>query len=56
MDLLALKMKDSMFNTVIGMDTRFREASAQGRVIYEISPESRGAREYEDLATEILAL
>ena len=56
MELLALKMKDSMFTTVIGMDTRFREASAQGRVIYEISPGSRGAREYEDLATEILAL
>jgi len=56
MELLALKMKDSMFNTVIGMDTRFREASAQGRVIYEISPDSRGAREYEDLANEILAL
>jgi len=56
MELLALKMKDSMFNTVIGMDTRFREASAQGRVIYEISPDSRGAREYENLATEILAL
>ncbi len=56
LELLALKMKDSMFTTVIGMDTRFREASAQGRVIYEISPDSRGAREYEELATEILAL
>ena len=49
-------MKDSMFKTVIGMDTRFRDASAQGRVIYEISPDSRGAREYEELAKEILAL
>jgi chromosome partitioning protein len=47
MELLSLKMKDSMFKTVIGMDTRFRDASAQGRVIYEISPDSRGAREYE---------
>ncbi len=56
MELLALKMKDSMFKTVIGMDTRFRDASAQGRVIYEISPDSRGAREYEELAKEILAL
>lgn len=56
LDLLALKMKDCMFNTVIGMDTRFRDASAQGRVIYEISPGSRGAREYEELAKEILAL
>ncbi|MDL2267441.1 ParA family protein [Desulfovibrio sp. OttesenSCG-928-G15] len=56
LELLALKMKDSMFTTVIGMDTRFREASAQGRVIYEISPDSRGAREYGELAKEILAL
>ncbi|MDR2605150.1 MAG: ParA family protein [Desulfovibrio sp.] len=56
LELLSLKMRDSMFRTVIGMDTRFREASAQGRVIYEIAPESRGAREYEELAKEILAL
>jgi chromosome partitioning protein len=56
LELLSLKMQDSMFRTVIGMDTRFREASAQGRVIYEIAPESRGAREYEELAKEILAL
>lgn len=56
MELLSLKMKDSMFKTVIGMDTRFRDASAQGRVIYEISPDSRGAREYEELAKEILVL
>jgi chromosome partitioning protein len=56
LELLSMKMKDSMFSTVIGMDTRFRDASAQGRVIYEISPDSRGAREYEELAKEILAL
>ena len=56
LELLALKMKDSMFQTVIGMDTRFRDASAQGRVIYDIDPDSRGAREYEELAKEILAL
>lgn len=56
LELLTLKMRDSMFATVIGMDTRFRDASAQGRVIYEISPNSRGAREYEELAKEILDL
>ncbi len=56
LELLAVKMKDSMFKTVIGMDTRFRDASAQGRVIYEIAPESRGAKEYEELAKEMLAL
>ena len=56
LDLLAAKMKDSMFATVIGMDTRFRDASAQGRVIYEIAPGSRGAREYDELAQELIAL
>ncbi len=56
LELLDLKMRGSMFRTVIGMDTRFRDASAQGRVIYEIAPESRGAIEYEELAKEILAL
>ncbi len=56
LELLAVKMKDSMFRTVIGMDTRFRDASAQGRVIYEIAPESRGAREYDELAKEMLTL
>ena len=56
LDLLALKMQDRMFSTIIGIDTRFRDASAQGRVIYEIAPDSRGAREYEELAREILLL
>ncbi len=55
LELLAMKMRDSMFQTVIGMDTRFRDASAQGRVIYEIAPDCRGAREYEELAKEVLA-
>lgn len=56
LELLELKMHGSMFQTVIGMDTRFRDASAQGKVIYEIAPDSRGAREYEELAKEIVAL
>ncbi len=56
LELLALKMKDCMFETVIGMDTRFRDASAQGKVIYDVAPESRGARAYDELAREILAL
>lgn len=56
LELLSTKMKDSMFETVIGMDTRFRDASAQGRVIYDIAPKSRGSRQYEALAQEILAL
>ena len=56
LELLTQKMKSSLFATVIGMDTRFRDASAQGRVIYDIAPSSRGAREYEALSEEILAL
>ena len=56
LELLHLKMGDRIFRTVIGVDTRFRDASALGRVIYEIAPECRGAREYEELAREIVAL
>lgn len=55
-ELLNLKMESRMFSTVIGVDTRFREASALGKVIYEIAPDSRGAKEYEELAREIVSL
>ncbi|MGJ3522396.1 ParA family protein [Nitratidesulfovibrio sp. D1] len=54
LELLAQKMGPKMFNTVVGMDTRFREASAQGRVIYDLDPDSRGARAYDALAEEML--
>lgn len=56
LELLHMKMENRMFRTIIGVDTRFRDASALGRVIYEIDPESRGAKEYEELATEIVSL
>lgn len=56
LELLNNKMHSSMFRTVVGVDTRFRDASALGRVIYEIAPESRGAKEYEELVREIVAL
>jgi len=56
LELLNMKMESRMFRTIIGVDTRFRDASALGRVIYEIDPESRGAKEYEELAMEILTL
>ncbi len=55
-ELLTQKLGDRMFSTVIGIDTRFREASAQGRVIFEVAPDSRGAKEYVELAEEILRL
>ncbi len=53
LELIEMKMSESMFKTVISMDTRFRDASAQGKVIYEINPESRGAIAYTELAKEI---
>lgn len=55
-ELLTLKLGDRMFSTIIGVDTRLREASAQGRVIFELAPNSRGAKEYTELAKEMLSL
>jgi chromosome partitioning protein len=53
--LLRKKLGTRLFETVVGMDTQFREASARGQVIYDVAPDSRGAREYMALAREILA-
>lgn len=55
LELLRNKLGNKMFDTVVGMDTQFREASARGLVIYDVAPDSRGAREYMALAKEILA-
>lgn len=54
--LLREKFAGRMFETVIGLDTKFREASAAGCVIQDLAPDSRGAREYEALAQEVLSL
>ncbi len=54
--LLRKKLGPRMFETVIGMDTKFREASADGKVIHQAAPDSRGAREYRLLAQEIMIL
>ena len=56
LSLLRTKFEDRMFATVIGLDTKFREASAAGQVIQALAPESRGAMEYARLAEEVLAL
>ena len=56
LDLLARKMGNAMFNTVIGVDTHFREASAKGCSIFGIDPRSRGAQGYEALADEVLSI
>lgn len=53
--LLRQKLGEKMFTTVIHMDTKFREASAQGRVITDLYPDSRGALEYQRLAKEIIS-
>ncbi|MFZ5811787.1 MAG: ParA family protein [Thermodesulfobacteriota bacterium] len=54
LNLLRRKLGTRIFSTVIGLDTKFREASADGKVIFEVAPDSRGAREYLQLADEIL--
>lgn len=54
LELMQRKMGDNLFQSVIGIDTRFRDASAQGRVVYELGSETRGGREYEDVARELL--
>jgi chromosome partitioning protein len=56
LDLLGRKMGDLMFSSVIGVDTRFRDASALGKSVYEIDASCRGARGYELLAKEVEAL
>lgn len=55
-ELLRKKLGPSMFGAIIGMDTHFREASAQGCSIFEIDPRSRGARAYAALAEEVMAI
>jgi chromosome partitioning protein len=54
LELTRQKMGDRMFETVIGVDTRFRDASALGKVVYERDPHSRGAIAYAQLAEELL--
>lgn len=53
LNLLRKKLGPRLCDTVINLDTNFREASAKGKVIYEIDPSSRGAVEYSLLAKEI---
>ncbi|MDR2050300.1 MAG: ParA family protein [Deltaproteobacteria bacterium] len=55
LELMQAKMPENMFRSVIGVDTRFRDASAQGKVIYELGLETRGGREYDEVASELLS-
>ncbi|WP_291323538.1 ParA family protein [Desulfonatronospira sp.] len=45
---------ERLFETIINTDTKFREASARGKVIRDYAPRSRGALEYFKLAREII--
>lgn len=56
LELMRRKMQEAMFTTVIGVDTRFREASALGCSVYDIDPQTRGARAYDALAAEVMQL
>ncbi len=56
LELVREKMGTAVFDTIIGIDTRLREASAQGCVVYDLDPQSRGALAYEALAREIMVL
>ena len=56
LDLMRRKMGRSMFSTIIGVDTHFREASALGGTIYDIDARSRGALAYAQLANEVVQL
>ncbi|WP_045221812.1 ParA family protein [Desulfonatronum thioautotrophicum] len=53
--LLRQKAASKVFDSIIPMDTKFREASGMGKTILEIAPSSRGAQAYRQLAKEITA-
>jgi len=55
MRLMRDKLGDKVLETVIHFDTKFREASAGGRVVFEVDSKARGAVEYMQLAREILS-
>ncbi len=56
LELMRHKMGNAMFETVIGVDTRFREASALGASVYDIAPDCRGAQAYDELSEEVVNL
>lgn len=56
LQLLQTKLGGRLFETVIPTDTKFRDASSRGSVIFKIAPHSRGSKAYMKLAKEILQL
>lgn len=53
--LMHEKLGQRVFETVIHMDTKFREACTLGKIIFDVDEDSRGANEYMQLASEIIA-
>ncbi|PTN38711.1 ParA family protein [Desulfonatronum sp. SC1] len=53
--LLRQKAASKVFETIIPMDTKFREASGLGKTILGVAPSSRGAQAYRQLARELTA-
>lgn len=54
LSILQRNLQGRLFSTAIGLDTKFREASARGSSIFQVDPNARGARQYLQLAREIL--
>ncbi|WP_321402863.1 ParA family protein [Maridesulfovibrio sp.] len=54
LNLIRRKLGDRVFSTVVHMDTKFREACASGKIIFDVDPKTRGALEYMQLAREIV--
>lgn len=54
--LVYKKMHGAVFATYIPMDTRLREASALGKVVYSVDETCRGALAYKTLAQEVITL
>lgn len=54
LNLIRRKLGEKVYSTVVHMDTKFREACASGRIIFDIDPKTRGALEYMQLAREII--
>lgn len=54
LNLIRRKLKGKVFSTVIHIDTKFREACANGMVILDVDARTRGSLEYMQLAREII--
>lgn len=56
LELLRNKLSSAMFETVIPVDTRLRDAAALGQVVFDVAPTCRAAQAYEQLAREVISL